>query len=228
MATNLVDEAKSWLPYFYGVGVWDEHPSLEFYGKKVDDEVVDVMYKMLRFLVESNFLNDATKLWLKSNAGSVKLAVEEFNRRSLEVVHLNFNTVKSKIQYDKKKVHEIFGSDALYNLIIYPEKNLEDINRKLMELERKYADDKDYMRALVIKPPKDVMCREITDTEWEWLYELLGTYSIKRIEKINKGEDDVFTSRLYGYFNYLVATKGLSGVDEERLRAIRELLGLVD
>lgn len=227
MASNILDESKKWLPYFYVNNTWVEGEiEIKFNGRKLEKGVVNFLNDLYHFYFESKMLNNCTILWLKSNASSMKECIEFYNNQVNVEDRLNVNTALSKIQYDRKKLEKYFDVKEFINILAYPEKYLDSNREKLDKLCREYMSDSEYTKALVVKLPKEPVCKEVDDSAWYVLEDLIKTYSKKRIEIIENGEDSIVNSNVIGYYNYLISSKNLNKTDKERLKHLRELLDL--
>ena len=226
MAKNLIDESKKWITHFYNGGIWSDNVSLRNNGRVVEEEVVEFMRDYFHFLIESNFLNDCTLMWLNSNMGSVREAVEVYNNQCDEMDRLNLNTAQSKIEYDKKKLKKYFDNDMLFNVLSYPDKWLEDYRNILDRLVREYYNDKEYKKAMIIDLPKECINKKLDDYSFVKMTEVIERYSKRYVESIKRLENKEMTKEMIGYYNYLISNKRLSKIDSERLKIIRELLGL--
>jgi hypothetical protein len=223
---TLIEDSKRYISNFYVNDKWLEEPIPILYaGKAVDNSVMVALSKFYSLLLDSSMLNDCTKLYLKSNMKGVKDTIDKYNAEHMEVDWINLNTAQSKVQYDKKKLDKYFEKNILFDLITYPEENIEKFETTVDTLLRVYMNDNEYNRAMVIKLSKDNIVRNISEDNWDTLIQLLGVYSKKRIVKI---ENDINSSDMVGYYNYLISSKGLNERDTARLGEIREVLGLDD
>lgn len=226
MAKNLMDESKKWITHFYSGGVWKENVRLRFNGRDIEEEVVDFISDYFHFLIESDFLNECSLMWLNSNMGSVRGAVEVYNDQCDELDRLNLNTAQSKIEYDKKKLKRYYNEDMLFNVMTYPDKWLEEYRSILDGMCREYFNDKEYRRSMIIDLPKNCISKELDDYSFVKLTNIIERYSKSYVESIKKFENNEVTKDMIGYYNYLISSKRLNKVDSERLEVIRLLLGL--
>ena len=227
MAKNLIDESKSILPKFYNNGNWVENPVLRYNGRYVENDVVEFLSDFFHFLIESRFLNEFTVVWLNSNMPSVNKAFEVYNAEHDEVEKVNMNTVQSAINYDKKKLEGYFDKDLIFNLMTYPEKHIAKSIETLDLLNRKYFNDKEYKKAVVIKIPSEYISKDLGNADWEQLVETLSVYSSKRIEEIESLNSSVLTKEMAGYYNYLISSKRLNTDEKEKLETIKKILNIV-
>lgn len=226
MAKNLIDESKKWINHFYNGGIWSENVSLRFNGRDIEEEVVEFVSDYFHFLIESNFLNECTIMWLNSNMGSVRAAVEVYNDQCDELDKLNLNTAQSKIEYDKKKLKKYFNEDMLFNVMTYPEKWLEEYRNILDSMCREYFNDKEYKSNMIIDIPKNSINKELDDYSFVKLTNFIERYSKKYVNSIQRYESKEITKDMIGYYNYLISSKRLSKVDSDRLEIIKNLLGI--
>lgn len=226
MAKNLLDESKKWISHFYSGGVWKEDVSLKFNGRVLEKEVIEFLRDYYKFLIESDFLNECSLLWLNSNMGSVREAVQVYNDQCDELDKLNLNTAQSKIEYDKKKLKKYYNENMLLNVMSYPEKWLEEYKNILDSMCREYFNDKEYRSSMVIDIPKNCISKELSDVSFVQLTHMLEIYSKRYIESIKNLENKDMTKEMIGYYNYLISNKNLSEEDKRRLDIIRKILGL--
>ena len=226
MAKNLMDESKKWITHFYSGGVWKENVRLRFNGRDIEEEVVDFISDYFHFLIESDFLNECSLMWLNSNMGSVRAAVEVYNDQCDELDRINLNTAQSKIEYDKKKLKRYYSEDMLFNVMTYPEKWLEGYKNTLDIMSREYFNDIEYRRSMVIDIPKNCINKELDDYSFVRLTTAIERYSKRYIESIRNLENKDMTKDMIGYYNYLISNKRLNKVDKERLNTIKKLLGI--
>jgi hypothetical protein len=221
---TLIEDSKKYINNFYSSGSWLKEPiPIQYGGKPVSNYTMLIMEKYYRLLLESTMLNDCTRLYLTSNMKGVKDAVEKYNQEHLEIDWINLNTAQSKVQYDKKKLDKYFEKDILLSIITYPEKFGEKFETTIDTLARVYMNDNEYNQSMVIRFPKEMINKEITDDEWSKLIKLVETYSKLTIRNI---ESDESYDNIVGYFNYIISCSVLSEQDTERLKKIREVLGL--
>lgn len=227
MANNILDESKKWLPYFYVNNTWvNGDIKIKFNGRQLNLEVVKFLNDLFHFYFESKMFNDCTILWLKSNTSSMKECIEFYNNQVNVEDRLNVNTALSKIQYDRKKLEKYFDVKEFINILAYPENYLDSAIEKLDKLSREYMKDGEYIKAMVVKLPKEPVCKEVSDSTWYVLEDMVRNYSKKRIETIESGKDLIINNEVIGYYNYLISSKNLSKTDNERLKHLREILGL--
>ncbi len=226
MIGSSIDEAKIWIKYYYNNGVWEENPNYKVSGLPATSDVIEFVGNFLHFLLDTTFLTPATKMWLTTSMPSVRVMVEAHNEQCLEIDKLNFYTTKSNITNDKTKVTKYLGEDMLYNVMHNPEKYMEEAINKLDILQRKYMKDTVYNKSMVIKIPKNYICKEVDDMTWLKLTQLLSMYSKKNIQKIEEGNDKSITNEVFGYYNYLISGTRLSDKDKQRLSEIKMILGI--
>lgn len=224
---SIIEESKKWLSYFYVNGEWlDEPIKFKVNGREVSEEVMEFLSNFFRFLIEGTMLNECSIIWLTSNLPNIRSAIEFYNSQQLEIDRINLNTAQSKIQYDKNKLAKHFESGILFHLMVDPDKYLESISNKLDSLSRIYMNDSEYNKSMVIKLPKEPLCKEIDDYSWVKLTDVLERYSKKKIALIESGNDKEITADMIGYYNYLISNKKLSNKEKERLKEIRHILNL--
>lgn len=227
MARNLIDTSKKYIEYYYKDGKAIKNPTHKFNGRVVGDAETRFMSNYFVFLMESQFLNCQTKMWLESNASSVRVMVETHNEQiEHEEKKLLASSVSSAIGYDKRKLQKHFPINMIENVLAYPEEYLEMYDSILNKLRRKYMKFDEYEKSLTIALPKEAMERSITDTEWMNLQSLVKTYSKREVEKIKKGEHDRYNLRVTGYFNYIISSDNISDLDKARLKRLKEILGI--
>jgi len=227
MAKNLIDTSKRYLNFYYKEGEFIDSPKHKFNGRQVGDAEIEFMLKFFKFLIEGSFLNDKTKMWLQSNATSVRVMVESYNEQEMgEDKKLLSGSVSNIIGYDKKKLEKYFPANMIENVLAYPDEYLEIYDDILLKLRRKYMSFEQYNQALAIKLPSDVIERDISEKEWLDLQLLLRTYSKVEMDSIKNGNHQRFNERVIGYFNYLVSNDCKQGVEGKRLETIKEILSL--
>lgn len=226
MSMNLIGECKKYLPKFYSNGEWTDKPVVRFNNKYVEDEVIDFMGDLFHFLIESSFLNEHAIYWLKSNMPSVRKAFEVYIEEHDEVKEVNINTVQSDIRNSKSRLHKYFKPDMLVDVMAYPEKYLDEAKKTLARLMREFFDDREYRQSLVLSVPKEFVSKDLGDSDFEKLSETLGRYSKSHIREVGELNTSELTVEMVGYYNYLISNKKLSTKDKERLKLIREKLGL--
>lgn len=225
MAKNLIDNSKEFLGYYYNTVTdeWIETPKYKFNGKVVSDEVREFIGDFFHLLLDGDMINKYTKIWLKSNLNSMRKCFEAYNNRVNGIERVEIHNIEASIHADKTKLKKYYNSDMLYDVIIYPDTYLETFRSTLDTLQRLYMKDKDYVNALVIKIPKDITTRSITQEQWEKLVEIISTYSKPEIKKLECNSD---YREIFGYYNYLISASRLKVDEKNKLAEIRSLLGL--
>lgn len=226
MSLNLIDECKKYLPKFYSNGEWADKPVVRFNNRYVEDEVIEFMGDFFHFLIESSFLNEHAIYWLKSNMPSVRKAFEVYSEEHDEVQEVNIHTVQSDIRNSKSRLHKYFEPDMLLNVMAYPDKYLEEAKKTLARLMREFFDDREYKQSLILSVSKDFVSKELGDLEFEKLSETLTRYSKKHLKEVAELNTNELTADMVGYYNYLISNKRLNAKDRERLKILREKLGL--
>lgn len=228
MAKNIIDNSKVYVHFYYNNGKWVENPEHKFSGRPVDPRAMQFAQEFFHFLIESSCLNRATIMWLNSNLGSMRAMVDAYNNQVEEPDKLDTHNVESIIDHDKRKLRDYFDKsiNVLEEVFAYPEKYLDKYSDILEKLQRKHMKDSQYMKALVVKIPKDSIAKEIDDRSWALLLQLLQMYNKRTIESINNGTHNLFTNEIFGYFNYLISSKKLNAQDKKRLEQINDILGI--
>lgn len=227
MAKNLIDNSKKYLNYYYNSdGTWVPNPDHKWNGKEVSQDAIDFVKDFFHFLIESSFLNEYTIMWLKSNVNSMRAMVEAYNNQVDEIDRLKLHNVESIIDYDKRKLKKYFSVDMLEDVFAYPEKHLTSNIEMLDSLQRRYMKDSKYNRSMVIKIPKEPMCKSLDDRSWALLLQLLMTYSKIKINNISNGTDPLYTNDMFGYYNYLISSTRLNANEQKRLKEIQSILGI--
>lgn len=228
MAKNLIDNSKKYLNYYYNSdGTWVAEPSHKWNAKDVSPDAIKFVKDFFHFLIDSSFLNEYTVMWLKSNLNSMRAMVEAYNEQVDELDRLKVHNVASLIDYDKRKIKKYFSSDMLDEVFAYPEKYLEKNIEMLDSLQRRYMKDKQYSQSMVIKIPKDYICKTIDDRSWALLVQLLQTYNKTKVNNISNGTDPLYTTEIFGYYNYLISSTRLNVEEQKRLKEIHSILGIV-
>lgn len=223
--SDILIESKKYIHAFYQDGVWVDSPILVYNGKAVDPDVIEYLRELFLLFLESRFLSDYTKIYLKSPLSSMRQVFELYNESHSLLDRVNRSTAFSNIQYDKKKLKPYFPSDCLSHLMGQKERYLEDMRKTLEQLELKYYEDKEYREALLVKIPKESLRKDISEKDWNRLLRFLKTYSKKAKGEIEKGEWKRYGG-LFGYYHFLILGKRLNAEEKERLKEIREILGL--
>lgn len=226
MAKNIIDECKTWLPKFYSNGEWNDSPVIRFNGRYADSAVVELMSDLFHFLIESSFISSSTILWLNSNMPSVKRAIEAYNNEVDEVDRLNLNTAQSAITYDKGKISKYFDADTFFNILTYPEDNLERYRNTLDLLMSEYFADNKFKKALNIKVDKRYINKDVDEASWTTMIKTLKFYSKEYMKKVENLETNAFNRGMAGYFNYIISNKRLNSTDKKRLEQLRNVLGI--
>ena len=223
---NLIDECKEYLPLFYDNGEWKENPKLRYNGRDLEPEISEFIGELLHFLVDSKFLNNCARIWLFSNLRSVNAAIEAYNRQCDEEDKIVIKTAQTKVNYCKSKLNNIFGYNPLFNVMAYPDKYLDKFWEGLDGLKREYADVKEYNHSLLLKLPKSYIKKELDEVSFVRLTNMLNTYSLKTVKDIERGMSSSFNTDMIGYYNYLISSSKLSDTDNERLKIIKDILGI--
>ena len=104
------------------------------------------------------------------------------------------------------------------------EKYWGQMRETLDQLELKYYKDLEYKEKLKIRIPTTGLKRELSEEEWKTLLRLLKTYSVNMMSRIEQGEIERYNP-LFMYYHYLIREKGLTKVDQARLKELRKVLG---
>ena len=230
---HILDNIKPFINYFYKDEEFISEEELNkldirYSDRKACFECKDIMLKLLKLLLDGNIVSNYTIIWLKSSVSSVNGALDFYNSQVTELERINIGTGTQNIRYDKEKLEKKHGidSDWIYRINVDPERFYEPAVIKLDMLYRYYMKDKDYTSNLIVKLPKDIINKTIDETGWERLKSCLNTYSKIRAEIIKSGDDSNFSIELIGYFNYIISSKSLSDQEKDRLKTIKDILGI--
>lgn len=226
MSRDIMSESKKIIYEFYNNGEWVENPSFIVNNREIPEYSKEFLGQLFRFFINSKFLSDYSKEWLLTNLPSIREMVETMNMKSVEMKHVNFNTVQSALRYDKNRLANYFDGDTIINCICRDVEYTEQLNGILDTLVRKYMKGNEYNKQLVIKIPDNLVRNKISASECIKLMDILETYSKRKIKEIEREGNSIMTTDMIGYYNYLISSNRLNDIDKENLKRIKLILGM--
>lgn len=223
--SDMLEYTKRYIKDFYVNEEWVDKPVLNYGNKEVSKESIEFLRELFIFFIESSFLSNESKIYIKSRASSVRQAIEEYNLILDDEDKININTAQSKIQYDKRKINRSLEDNMILNAMIYPDKFIRAYREDLMVLYPKYMKVKEYRDSTVLRLDQNVVVNDISDKDYNDLLKVLSIYSKETISKVEKGEQ-LLNNDMIGYFNYITNAPLLDDIGKVRLNEVREILGL--
>ena len=206
---------------------------------KLSEARLELLKNICDLALTTDIISDWSKLYIKDRNIKLKNVVEEVNRLNREKMTLvkvktgknvvyeaggevSYNTVTSKIEYDRKLFEAALGgSDILVDILYYPSKNIEHYQINVSKLMEKYKGSGDARKKLCLNIENSVYNKTYNGDFVEKYKDVLFTYLESTRLAIEKelNEDKEFV----GYFNYL-----LSGIYTEDTKVQKERKDLLD
>lgn len=225
---STLTSVKMYLKFFYDDGEWADKPVVYFAGKEADPRACGFIKNLLKFLLESNYTSDSTKMFLNSQVTSIKGAIDFYNNSVEPDKKLDYITSKNAIQYDKRKLDKALGGDAVTTVLYNPDL-VNECQSKLNALIKKTMGKSVQAQALAfdVQVP-GLSSEELSTEDFQQLLMVLNRYSKKRLERLGKGLLKELPEDSLKYFNYLTSTDvGTLSIKEQfYLSKINEALGI--
>lgn len=192
-----------------------DEPSAKFLPYKYDGQHLDVMRRLVKILMQTDYMNDITKKYLSSTKSTYRSVSEELD--------INFNTAKSSVWYYMKKVGNDISKSNIFELMYKPKNSVVAIEKQVVQVEMVLYDKEEIWEHLIIKVDKPKINAVISDVDFNTLISTLRPYSKKAVrDNLSELTDD-----MKGYFWYLMEYDGmLEGKDAENMEVLKEMLGI--
>lgn len=193
-------------------------------------------------VLNTDMLSEWSKMYIKDKNITLKSLTEEINRINEEkkalvkvksgndVVYeiggeVSQNTVRSKIEYEQKKLSiALGGKDMIVDILYYPSRSIEDYQVRVANLIAEHRGGTDLRNKLCISLDKKVYSKKFDGDFMSKYQDIIYTYlesTRKAIEEeLNKDTDFV------GYFNYLLS--GIHTDDAKVMEDRRQLIDLIN
>lgn len=190
--------------------------------RKLPDEINDFLKRFIGLLIYTDFISEASKLYIKNYYITLKGITAELNESSNTKV--NETAIHARIWRDKKKIVSKFGEDMLTELIDYKDtSNLDTYNLILNEIQLTYGSSSLLDNSVVLNLPKTERYTGdeiVTDTEFKEFIQIILPYTKSQMEYISNN----ISKNTLAYCKYLLDSNILSERDEERKRRLLSLI----
>ena len=180
-----------------------------------DEKHINLMRRIARLFIESDYTNEAIKRYLESNLTNRELA-DEFG--------VNFNTFKSKNWYHWNRIKNDIPSEHVYELMFNPKVDIKLLDKLVSVVESKTYDKNSstLLKGIVLKVGKGEISTELSDTEFYKMLDIIRPYTKVAIQKA----ESELTKNMKDYLRYLDEYQSTltNDVDKER---VQELLGVI-
>lgn len=203
---------------------------------------LELLRNICDLVLNTDVVSNYSKLYLKERNIRLKDVVEVINRANKEKMELvkvktgknieyevggevSYNTVVSKIEYDRKKFEAaVGGSNIIVDILYYPNKSIEHYQVCVSKLMEEYKGDGGARKKLNLNIERGTYAKEYDGDFMKDYGDILYTYleaTRLRVEReLNRNQNFV------GYFNYLLS--GIYTDDEKVQRDRKNLLELLN
>jgi len=190
--------------------------------RELRKESIAFLQNYISFVMAPGVVSKTTQIYLKSSSGSVAAAIRSYNQDAGEGNQINFKTASAAVDYDRKKLLELFNSndDMLYNVIYVRNFDITGYRRLLQLAKLKYGIGQSLNEKIILKLNQNHYCPTLSDEDFDDLIQKLVTYSKRIISEV----EETMSADAVGYFNHLQFSDNLSEIDMERLQQIKMLL----
>ena len=183
---------------------------------KYGDKRSELVRRIVKVLMMTDFINDITKRYLRDGRETYKSIAYDLG--------MNVNTVKSSVWYYMRKFCSQINPSDFYEIMYNTNFDLANIERKVIQMELLVYSKEDITEQLIVEVEKEEINAVLSDSEFEVLLDTLRPYA----KKVAQESISRLTADMKGYFWYLVEYEAmLDGKDRENMNKLRDVLGLV-
>lgn len=197
--------------------------------RRLSGERLDLLKSFVDLLQNTTILCRETKTYLFDPHITLKEVTDKLNEEGeKQGKNYNYNTVVSKVGYDRGKLDSVLGK-SFFSDIIYKTKNKKDLDnyRKLLGLAfiRYGKTGGDKVRENLLLPlNKSHVYKDISDEKFDEFIRVIMPYIKSQVKAVAESIDP----ESVGYFNYIISSPILPDEDMQRLYRLKLLMGLVD
>lgn len=173
-----------------------EEPLVGILKYKYSAESISYMQRIAQALMETDFINTETKLYLSD----IDITYKDIS----EALTKNFNTVKSSVFYHIKKISSELPKTLIFSLLARDDRSKYQLEKCISKFEKLARGDINAQNVMLL----DLSLRDgdedfpIDDSEFDKFLELITPYCKKSIDRCNSK----ITPSMRRYYQYLLDT----------------------
>lgn len=199
-------------------------------GKRnLSEDRLKLLQSFLALLRDTSMICDETRMYLFNKYITLKGVTDELNSKLRPGdKEINGHTTNAKVNYDRSKIQSKVGENIIQDILINNgnESALKIYAVKIAECNVLYGKSKgeDLRDYIALNLDKKALSSELDEERFNNLIVTIMPYLKSHMRAVEKSLD----KESIGYFNYLVQSPALYGVDKERYDYIKELLSPTD
>jgi len=200
---------------FYVDGVIKEKPSKRYIKHELSKDRVELLRKIVRLLVMTDFSSEPTKLYLANPTYTYKHVADIISEKGIKI---NANQAKGKVWYDIRKLTGTIGDDAIDNILMYRHSDItmyeNAINSKLSSLSDNILDN------FALDLSTNLQVDKLSDYDFDDMVKLISPYSKRYRDLVARS----VTDEMKEYLSFLIGNNAsLNGIDLDRYNKLKEL-----
>ena len=193
-------------------------------GKRnISKDRLEMLKSIVRLVKDTNIVCKETKLYVSDRDIKIRGVNEEMNMGSS--ASIPYNTTSAKIGYDRMKLSKYLGESIVRDIIYKCDdyNTLSGYMLKITNAYRKYCGDNIKIRDEIgLDLDRNIICSELSEEEFNKFIRVILPYLKSHMEEVSKS----INKESIGYFNYLVSSPVLEGIDKERLEILKNITRL--
>ena len=170
-------------------------------------------------------LCEETRTYIFNKYITLKGVTDELNLRDASTGKVrNGHTTNSKVNYDRAKIQRLIGDNFIQDVLINNgnDDKMTEYSAKIVQANIIYGKQQgeDIRDNIALSLNRRALCMNVDEEKWETFIQTIMPYLKSHMQAVTKSLD----IETVGYFNYLVLSQSLSGVDKERYDYIKQLL----
>lgn len=190
-------------------------------GTTVERKDVDSFFRgYLDLVLKTKIISESTKIFIKSTSRSVQSVIDAHNR-SLEEqhLHISYATMQAMCLYDTKKLQRFFTDDMI-SKCLFKKVDITPYLKAFSVAEAEYIKKSKALSAIALKIPRAHPEAELSDNDYREIISIIAPYTRSHMQYISEN----LPLKSVGYIHHLLHSSDLSDLDQERKRALLDLL----
>lgn len=204
---------------FYSDGIIYKNPSKKFIRAELSEDRIEVLRKIVRLIMFTEYTDEYTKLYLSNPTLSYKEVANILGSDETTLGEkLTDNQVKGKVWHKIDKLKNAFGAESIMRITMYRNNDISQIVEKVnsLLLENSIGIQSNFDLEL----SSNMFNGNLSDKEFNEMVELIYPYSRKTIELVQRA----ITNNMKDYMNYLEANRDSLTTEElERYNILVDL-----
>lgn len=195
-------------------------------GKRnLSEDRIKLLQSFLTLLRDTGMLCEETRMYLFNKYITLKGVTDELNSKvGVNGKEFNNHTTNSKVNYDRVKIQKRIGDNVITDILMpgTSEEILSIYSKKIIEANIIYGrqNGEDLRDNIALNLDKKALCIELDEERFNGFIQAILPYLKSHMQTVIESID----KESIGYFNYLILSNSLQGVDLERYNYIKQLL----